>query len=164
MRIPLLPYGNGRSYGDVCLNGGGTLLSTRSLDHMIAFDPETGVLECEAGVLLSEILDLVSPRGWSLAVVPGTALITVGGAIANDVHGKNHHRVGTFCHHLLDFELLRSRRYRYGSFARPIRIRSWFRATIAGLGPDRTDPQRHACSCAGSTVPGSRATSALRRH
>jgi FAD/FMN-containing dehydrogenase len=128
----LLPYGNGRSYGDVCLNGGGTLISTRSLDHMIAFDPDTGVLECEAGVLLREILDLVSPYGWSLAVVPGTALVTVGGAIANDVHGKNHHRVGTFCHHLLDFELLRSD----GEVltCAPDSNPELFRATIAGLG------------------------------
>jgi len=129
---PLLPYGNGRSYGDVCLNDGGTLLSTRSLDHLIAFDAATGVLECEAGVLLSEIIELLAPRHWMLPVVPGTALVTVGGAIANDVHGKNHHRVGTFCHHLLDFELLRSN----GEFliCSPHQNTELFRATIGGLG------------------------------
>jgi FAD/FMN-containing dehydrogenase len=130
--IALLPYGNGRSYGDVCLNGGGTLLNTRSLDHLIAFDAATGVLECEAGVLLSQIIELFTARGWAPPVVPGTALITVGGAIANDVHGKNHHRVGTFCHHVLDFELLRSS----GEVltCSPEQNPELFRATIAGLG------------------------------
>src|ERR1700733_12088332 len=86
---PQLPFGNGRSYGDVCLNSGGTLLETRGLDRLIAFDSASGILECEAGVLLSEIIALALPRGWLPAVCPGTAFVTVGGAIANDVHGKN---------------------------------------------------------------------------
>ena len=80
----LLPYGNGRSYGDSCLNDGGTLLHTRGLNRLIGFDPATGILRCEAGVLFSEILDFAVPRGWFLPVVPGTRYITVGGAIAND--------------------------------------------------------------------------------
>jgi FAD/FMN-containing dehydrogenase len=92
----VLPYGNGRSYGDSCLNVGGALLQTRSLDRFIHFDRATGVLACEAGVLLAEILQLVVPAGWFLPAVPGTCHVTVGGAIANDVHGKNHHRVGSF--------------------------------------------------------------------
>ncbi|HEU0277360.1 MAG TPA: FAD-binding protein, partial [Rhodanobacteraceae bacterium] len=92
----LLPRGNGRSYGDVCLNDGGTLLDTRGLDRFIAFDPATGVLACEAGVLLGTILELCVPQGWFLPAVPGTRFVTVGGAIANDVHGKNHHAVGSF--------------------------------------------------------------------
>ena len=66
------------------------------------------MLECEAGVLLSEVIALALPRGWFPPVTPGTALVTVGGAIANDVHGKNHHRAGSFGHHLLSFELRRS--------------------------------------------------------
>ena len=78
----LLPYGNGRSYGDVCLNPGGTLLKMRGLDRFIAFDADSGVLTCEAGVLLADILALVVPRGWFLAVTPGTRFVTVGGAIA----------------------------------------------------------------------------------
>src|ERR1700728_2200902 len=105
---PLLPFGNGRSYGDVCLNEGGTLVSTRGLDRWISFDPATGILECEAGVLLSDIIDLMLPKGWFPAVCPGTAFVTVGGAIANDVHGKNHHRLGSLGHHVLSFELVRS--------------------------------------------------------
>ena len=95
-----LPRGNGRSYGDSCLNDGGTLLLTRGLDRLIGFDPSSGLLECEAGVLLSEILDLIVPQGWFVPVTPGTKFVTVGGAIANDVHGKNHHQVGSFGHHL----------------------------------------------------------------
>jgi FAD/FMN-containing dehydrogenase len=95
-RHPLLVYGNGRSYGDVCLNDGGTVLLARGLDRFIAFDAATGVLRAEAGVLLSEILDLGVPRGWFLPVTPGTRFVTLGGAVANDVHGKNHHRAGTF--------------------------------------------------------------------
>ncbi len=103
-----LPHGNGRSYGDSCLNDGGTLLCTRGLDRFIAFDPVNGVLRCEAGVLLADILDLVVGQGWFLPVTPGTKFVTVGGAIANDVHGKNHHVAGCFSEHVRGFELLRS--------------------------------------------------------
>ena len=72
----------------------------------IAFDAATGVLECEAGVLLADILALAVPRGWFLAVLPGTGQVTVGGAIANDVHGKNHARAGSFGDSVLELELL----------------------------------------------------------
>lgn len=130
--LPMLVYGNGRSYGDVCLNDGGHILLGRGLDRFIAFDPETGVLRAEAGVLLSEILDLVVPRGWFLAVTPGTCLITLGGAIANDVHGKNHHRAGTFGHHVRAFELLRSDGSR--RVCTPTQNADWFAATLGGLG------------------------------
>src|SRR5262249_39795669 len=92
----LLPFGNGRSYGDSCLNAGGALLRMRGLDRFIAFDTLTGVISCEAGVLLDELLQRIIPEGWFLPVVPGTRFVTVGGAIANDVHGKNHHTAGTF--------------------------------------------------------------------
>jgi len=129
---PQLPFGNGRSYGDVCLNDGGILVSTRALDHLIAFDPATGILECEAGVLLSEIIALLLPRGWFPAVVPGTAFVTVGGAIANDVHGKNHHRAGTFGHHVLDFDLRRSDGQLFA--CSPQHHQDLFHATIGGLG------------------------------
>jgi FAD/FMN-containing dehydrogenase len=128
----LLPFGNGRSYGDVCLNDGHVLLDARPLDRFIAFDSESGVLRCEAGVLLSEILDLVVPRGWFLPVTPGTRLVTVGGAIANDVHGKNHHRAGTFGCHVRAFELLRSDGSR--RFCSAQENTEHFRATIGGLG------------------------------
>ena len=77
----MLPYGNGRSYGDLCLNEGGTLLDCRGLDRFIAFDPATGILRAEGGVLLSAILERIVPHGWFLPVTPGTRYITLGGAI-----------------------------------------------------------------------------------
>lgn len=128
----MLPVGAGRSYGDVCLLDQGTLLSTRALDRFCHFDPETGVLRCEAGATLAEILDFAVPRGFFLPVTPGTKYATVGGAIANDVHGKNHHIVGTFGRHLLSFELIRSDGSRL--LCSPTENQEWFRATIGGMG------------------------------
>jgi FAD/FMN-containing dehydrogenase len=128
----LLPYGNGRSYGDVCLNRGGTVLDTRGLNRFISFDPETGILRCESGVLLADILQLVVPDGWFLPVSPGTRYVTVGGALANDVHGKNHHRAGTFGCHVMAFELLRSDGSR--NLCTPDENNGLFGATIGGLG------------------------------
>jgi FAD/FMN-containing dehydrogenase len=127
-----LPFGNGRSYGDVCLNDGGVLLDCRKLDRFIQFDDETGVLRCEAGVLLSEILQQTVASGWFLSVTPGTQFVTVGGAIANDVHGKNHHRAGTFGRYVRCFELLRSDGARL--VCSPQDNAEFYRATIGGLG------------------------------
>lgn len=128
----MLPFGNGRSYGDSCLNPGGAALRTKNLDHFISFDRETGVLACEAGVQLAEILQVVVPQGWFLSVTPGTRYVTIGGAIANDVHGKNHHRAGTFGCHVRRFELLRSDGNRMTCTANE--NPDWFAATIGGLG------------------------------
>lgn len=108
-----LPFENGRSYGDACLNKGGLLLDARGLDRFMAFDPVKGVLRCESGVLSGEILDLIVPQGWFLPVVPGTWLVTMGGAIANDIHGKNHHSAGAFGCHVRSLELLRSDNRRF---------------------------------------------------
>jgi len=129
---PFLAYGMGRSYGDSCLNGGGTLLTVRTLDRFIALDEATGLLSCEAGVTLGEILALVVPRGFFLPVVPGTRFVTVGGAIANDVHGKNHHRAGTFGAHVEALELLRSDGTR--RTCAPAQDGELFAATVGGLG------------------------------
>jgi FAD/FMN-containing dehydrogenase len=128
----LLPAGMGRSYGDVCLNHGNTLMLTRGMDRMISFDAETGVLRCEAGVTLAEILEFAVPRGWFLPVTPGTKFVTVGGAIANDVHGKNHHVAGTFGGHVRQFELFRTDGSR--RICSPSENSDWFRATVAGVG------------------------------
>lgn len=97
--------GLGRSYGDASLNGGGGVIAFERLNRMIAFDDSTGVLECEAGVSLAEILDTFLPRGYFLPVTPGTKFVTLGGAIAHDIHGKNHHRVGSISNFILDFRL-----------------------------------------------------------
>jgi len=128
----LLAHGNGRSYGDSCTNDGGVLLHTRGLDRFIAFNVETGILRCEAGVLFSEILEFAVPRGWFLPVTPGTKFVTVGGAIANDVHGKNHHRAGTFGEHVRCFELLRSDGTR--TLCSRTEQAELFRASVGGLG------------------------------
>jgi len=101
--------GLGRSYGDASLNGGGGVIALERLNRMIAFDDATGVLECEAGVSLAEILDCFLPRGFFLPVTPGTKFVTLGGAIAHDVHGKNHHRVGALSNFVLDFRLRTAR-------------------------------------------------------
>lgn len=127
-----LAFGNGRSYGDSCLNDGGLLIHTRGLDRFVSFDASTGVLACESGVLLSEILEIVVPRGWFLSVTPGTQFVTVGGAIANDVHGKNHHVRGTFGNHVARFELLRSDGSR--RICSLEQNADLFRGTIGGLG------------------------------
>lgn len=127
-----LPFGNGRSYGDSCLAPGGTLLHTRGLDRFIAFDTDTGILDCEAGVLLSDIQEVAVRRGWCLPIMPGTLQVTVGGAIANDVHGKNHERMGSFGEHVLDLELVRTDGSRRRCSARE--NADWFRATVGGLG------------------------------
>ena len=100
----LIARGNGRAYGDAALGCTATL-ALRGLDRMIAFDPETGHLAVEAGVLLADIIDAFLPRGFFPAVVPGTRFVTVGGAIAADVHGKNHHGAGGFGAHVLDLTL-----------------------------------------------------------
>ncbi len=128
----LLPYGKGRSYGDGCLNVGHALLPTTGLDRFIEFDPSTGLLTCEAGVSLEDILRLVVWQGWFLPVTPGTKFVTVGGAIANDVHGKNHHAAGTFGRYVRRFELLRSDGTRRE--CSPTENADWFAATIGGLG------------------------------
>ena len=127
-----LPYGNGRSYGDSGLNPGGALIMARQLDRFISFDAATGVLRCEAGVLLADILKLVLPQGWFLPVTPGTQFVTVGGAIANDVHGKNHHVAGSFGNHVRCLELLRSDGSR--RLCSPTEHADWFGATVSGLG------------------------------
>ena len=104
----LLPYGLGRSYGDSCLNAGRELIDCRRLNRILGFDEATGMLRCESGVSLSDIIDVFLPKGWFLPVTPGTRFVTVGGAIANDVHGKNHHCAGTFGAHVFQIALQRS--------------------------------------------------------
>ena len=104
----VLAYGNGRSYGDSCFNSKGLLIDTRALDKLILFDRETGTLRAEPGITFSEILAIIVPNGWFLPVTPGTSFVTLGGAIANDVHGKNHHCDGTFGRFVERLSLLRS--------------------------------------------------------
>lgn len=130
--LSLLPYGQGRSYGDCCLNENGLLLDTYGLNRFIFFDKENGIIRCESGVTLDQLLKLIIPQGWFLPVTPGTRYVSIGGAIANDVHGKNHHREGTFGCHVQSFELLRSDGQRL--LCSSGENSDYYNATIAGLG------------------------------
>ncbi len=128
----LLAIGMRRSYADSCLNSSGGLIDMTGLDRFTEFDPETGRLKAEAGVSLSDILKLVVPHGWFLPTTPGTRFITLGGAIANDVHGKNHHRVGSMGCSVLSLCLVNSDGQR--RVIDPQTSPAHFAATIGGLG------------------------------
>jgi FAD/FMN-containing dehydrogenase len=127
-----LPNGLGRSYGDVGLNENGILISSEKLDSVISFDDKNGILNCESGMSLEAILRLITPKGWFLPVVPGTRNVTLGGAIANDIHGKNHHKVGTIGNYVKSLKLLRSD----GNILHcdDKTNKDYFLSTIAGLG------------------------------
>lgn len=131
-RNPVLCYGLGRSYGDVCLNENGRLIVTDMLDRLVSFDRQTGVVRAEAGVSLDHLLRTVVPHGWFMPVVPGTKFVTLGGAVANDVHGKNHETAGTLGAHLRALGLARSS----GEVLTLTRDENpeLFAATIGGLG------------------------------
>lgn len=126
----LIPRGLGRSYGDSALAG--QVLLTKQLNHFITFDDAEGLLTCEAGVSLSDILETFVPRGWFLPVTPGTRFVTVGGAIASDVHGKNHHLVGTFGQSVRRIEILLGNGTRVE--ASPDVHAELFNATCGGMG------------------------------
>jgi FAD/FMN-containing dehydrogenase len=127
-----IPVGSGRSYGDVGLNPGGKGVSVTNWNKMLSFDQQSGVLECEAGVQIRDIQALFSTRGWVSPVTPGTSFVSLGGAIANDVHGKNHHSMGSFGNHVLEISLVRST----GETLKCSNTENagLFKATIGGLG------------------------------
>jgi FAD/FMN-containing dehydrogenase len=127
-----LAYGLGRSYGDVCLNEGGRLVCMDRLDRVLAADWQQGIIRAEAGISFDQILRLCVPRGWFLPVTPGTKFVTLGGAIANDVHGKNHEVAGTLGCYVRAIGLLRSS----GEILAigPQSHEQLFAATIGGLG------------------------------
>lgn len=128
----VLPFAQGRSYGDTCLNNGGVLLDTAALSSVIEFDRERGMLRCEAGTTIADILALIVPHNWFLPVTPGTKQVSIGGAIAHDIHGKNHHRAGTFGRYVKRFELLRSSGERL--ICSSEENADLFAATIGGMG------------------------------
>jgi FAD/FMN-containing dehydrogenase len=127
-----LPFGNGRSYGDSCLIRSGSHVDMRTMNRVLALDLETGILVAEPGVILGDLINQLSGTDWFPAVVPGTQFVTLGGALANDIHGKNHHGRGTFGNHVLSFKLARSD----GSVTLCSRSQNTalFAATIGGLG------------------------------
>jgi decaprenylphospho-beta-D-ribofuranose 2-oxidase len=127
----LIARGNGRAYGDAALNPRATLLMRR-LERLIDFDPNTGLLVCEAGTLLADIIALFVPRGWFPPVTPGTKYVTVGGMVAADIHGKNHHIAGSFGRHVvwIDLALADGRTLRCSHHEHA----DLFAATIGGMG------------------------------
>ena len=99
-----IPRGNGRCYGDASLAF--NIISTLKFDKILSFDSNSGVFECQSGLMLDQILEVIVPQGWFLPVTPGTKFITVGGAVASDVHGKNHHVDGSFSNHILEMDIV----------------------------------------------------------
>jgi decaprenylphospho-beta-D-ribofuranose 2-oxidase len=127
----LIARGNGRSYGDSALNPEATL-AMRHCDRFIAFDAATGLMEAESGTLLSDVLETFVPRGWFPAVTPGTKFVTLGGMIAADVHGKNHHKAGSVAAYVesLDLALADGRILRCSRSENA----DLFEATLGGMG------------------------------
>jgi FAD/FMN-containing dehydrogenase len=128
---PFLGYGLGRSYGDTCLNPGRTLIDFHRLNRLISADWESGIIRATAGLSLDELLRIAVPKGWFLPVTPGTKFVTLGGAVANDVHGKDHHKSGSFGHHVRSLGLLRSDQTDPLSLSKDDAL---YRHTIGGLG------------------------------
>lgn len=123
-----IPYGNGRSYGDSALSE--NIIYCRPYNYFLDFDANEGILHLQSGVLLSEIISLIVPKGWFLKVTPGTKLITVGGAIASDVHGKNHHVEGCFSECVIEMRVMLPN----GDIQNCRKGDELFRATCGGMG------------------------------
>lgn len=128
-QIPAI--GNRRSYGDAALNSNGRVIDMTRMNRILGFDPETGILNVEAGMTIGEIARLFAPRGWLPAVMPGTGFATVGGCIAQDVHGKNHHEVGSFGCHVNSITLVVKGKPKKIT---PTKNKSLFAATVGGVG------------------------------
>ena len=128
---PAPAIGQRRSYGDAALNDAGRAIDMTRLDRIIGFDSDTGIITVEAGVQIGDLARLFAPRGWLPPVIPGTGFATVGGCIANDVHGKNHHVVGSFGQHVVEIVLIQNNRKKTVTPTRPADL---FRATVGGLG------------------------------
>lgn len=123
--------GNCRSYGDAVLNAGGRVIDMTRLDRIIGFDAKTGIVEAEAGISIGTLAQIFAPLGWLPAVMPGTGFATLGGCIAQDVHGKNHHNDGSFGQHVLAVTLMQGA---HRVIASPARNKALFRATMGGIG------------------------------
>ncbi len=124
-------FGMCRSYGDSCLNDGGHAIDMTRMDRLLAFDADTGVLEVEAGARIGDIARRFAPDGWLPAVMPGTGFATIGGCIAHDVHGKNHHVAGSFGQHVVEITLMNDGKLQKIGLSKGAKL---FRATIGGMG------------------------------
>lgn len=125
-----IPRGNGRCYGDASLAE--QTINTLKYDKILSFDAVNGIFECQSGLMLDQVLEVIVPKGWFLPVTPGTKFITVGGAVGSDVHGKNHHVDGTFSNHIIDMDVMLAS----GEVitCSPERYTDLFEATCGGMG------------------------------
>jgi decaprenylphospho-beta-D-ribofuranose 2-oxidase len=130
LESPTIVRGSGRSYGDSALAD--SVISSRYLDNFISFDEKSGILNCAAGLTIDQILTVIVPKGWFLPVVPGTKFVSIGGAIASDIHGKNHHCDGCFSEHLKSFKLLTAQGEVIS--CSKTRNKKYFYATCGGMG------------------------------
>ncbi|MEO1536608.1 MAG: FAD-binding oxidoreductase [Pseudomonadota bacterium] len=128
---PAPALGKLRSYGDACLNSDGRAIDMTRLDRILSFDPESGLVHVEAGCQIGQLLKIFAPKGWLPPVMPGTGFATVGGGIAMDVHGKNHHGSGTFGQHITELTLMTPKGPQVIMPAKPAGL---FKATVGGLG------------------------------
>jgi decaprenylphospho-beta-D-ribofuranose 2-oxidase len=128
----MIAHGQGRSYGDAALIQNGVLMLTERLDRIISFDEETGLLRAEAGMTLDQILEAFVPKGWFPPVTPGTKFVSLGGCVAADVHGKNHHRDGTFGSYVRELEIVLADGSR--KVCSPLEDAELFWATVGGMG------------------------------
>lgn len=126
----IIAKGNGRCYGDSSLNA--TIFSTLKLNKILSLDANRGIISCQSGVLLSDILSVIVPKGFFLPVTPGTKFITVGGAVAADIHGKNHHADGCFSRHIIQMTILESNGKQ--TICSPLQNASLFWNTCGGMG------------------------------
>jgi len=126
-----LVFGNGRSYGDVCF-GKDSIIITKNFNSIKSFDENQGSITCQSGLILYDLFKEIIPKGWFLPVVPGTQFITIGGAVANDIHGKNHHKKGSFGNHITEIKVKNSRNEVI--VCSKIKNPELFKSTIGGLG------------------------------
>lgn len=129
---PMIARGQGRSYGDAALASDGIVMLTERLDHFVSFDEQTGVVTAQAGTTLAEVIREFLPRGWFPAVVPGTKAVSLGGCVAFDIHGKNHHRDGAFGAHVKEIEIVLADRRRLRCSAETEANLFW--STVGGMG------------------------------
>jgi FAD/FMN-containing dehydrogenase len=129
---PMIARGQGRSYGNAAMSTGGSVMLTERLNRFLGFDESSGVLRAEAGATIAEVLETFVPRGWFPAVTPGTKFVSLGGCVAADVHGKNHHRVGTLGNHVVEIELVLANGERRR--CSPQQESELFWATVGGMG------------------------------
>jgi decaprenylphospho-beta-D-ribofuranose 2-oxidase len=128
----MIARGQGRSYGNAAMSADGQVMLTERLNRILAFDNETGLLRAEAGTTIAEVLQTFVPRGWFPAVTPGTKFVSLGGCVAADVHGKNHHRNGTLGNHIAEIELVLANGERRR--CSPQQDKELFWATAGGMG------------------------------